>query len=211
MIAALQLASIYTQGISKYLGELSGQSISIHEERMNIMHPSKNVHPGNDYKNQVRICSVPVSTIIPLRHCELRQGLPLETARFPGDNLPDSLHFALFYPVPENCDITDLVGCSPLVTSCASCVLNTYDGEPAWQLRGMATAKEHQGKGFGGLLLQVIETDPLIHAKTHRLWCNARKVAIPFYEKHGWMTTGEFFDIPLAGTHIIMTKEVQPC
>src|SRR2546421_12182576 len=66
-----------------------------------------------------------VEEIIPLRHRILRAGLPIEEAHFPGDRDPATCHVAAF-------DGSEAVGC-------ATFVLNQWNGEPAWQLRGMAT------------------------------------------------------------------------
>jgi hypothetical protein len=40
------------------------------------------------------------------------------------------------------------------------------------------------------------------------LWCNARVVAVNFYEKQGLAKMGESFDIPQVGEHYVMFKEI---
>jgi len=39
------------------------------------------------------------------------------------------------------------------------------------------------------------------------LWFNARTVAVPFYEKHGFATRGDEFEIPGVGPHYVMWQE----
>jgi predicted GNAT family N-acyltransferase len=39
-----------------------------------------------------------------------------------------------------------------------------------------------------------------------RLWCNARTPAVGFYERHGWTTVGEEFDVPPIGPHYRMVR-----
>jgi predicted GNAT family N-acyltransferase len=147
----------------------------------------------------ITICRVSIDAIIGLRHRLLRAGLPAEAAQFPGDNEVSTWHIGLFYPgSPEN---------APLV-SCASFMLNSYKEAPAWQLRGMCTDTEYQGRGFGGKLIECAEAAIVEGSSVRRFWCNARVPAIPFYERHGWMVDSEEFDIPTAGPHRKMVKKV---
>jgi len=145
----------------------------------------------------ITICRVSIGAIIGLRHRLLRAGLPAEAAQFPGDNDTSTWHIGLFYSgFPEN---------APLV-SCASFMLNSYKEEPAWQLRGMCTETDHQGKGLGGKLLACAEAAIIENSKVRRFWCNARVPAIPFYQRHGWIVDSEEFEIPTAGPHRKMVK-----
>jgi hypothetical protein len=43
----------------------------------------------------------------------------------------------------------------------------------------------------------------------HLLWCNARLPAVGFYEKQGWITISDTFEIPTAGPHRKMKKEIR--
>src|SRR5579862_4992216 len=88
--------------------------------------------------------------IVDLRHVVLRAGLPKESAIFPGDELPSSYHFGIFTTV------------QPAVTvGCATFHLNSWEAQPAWQLRGMATAQIARGRGLGRLLLEQAEKELL--------------------------------------------------
>jgi len=153
-----------------------------------------------DVAKGTTICRVSINEIIDLRHRLLRAGLPLEAAQFPGDKDASTWHVGLFYSFPPDEN-------APLV-SCASFMLNSYKEEPAWQLRGMCTDAPHRGRGFGGRLLDCAEAAIVENSKVLRFWCNARVPAIPFYERHGWVVDSEMFDIPTAGPHRKMVKEV---
>jgi len=144
----------------------------------------------------ITICRVSVEVIIDLRHRLLRAGLPKEAAQFPGDDAPSTWHVGVFASSEEN---------APPV-SCASFMLNSYQGETAWQLRGMCTDTQHQSKGFGGKLLAAAEGAIVEGSNVRLFWCNARVPAIPFYEKHAWKIDSEVFDIPTAGPHRKMVK-----
>jgi ribosomal protein S18 acetylase RimI-like enzyme len=76
-------------------------------------------------------------------------------------------------------------------------------GVTAWQLRGMATAPEARGMGFGrALALACIAFARENGARL--LWCNARTAAARFYRKLGFETLGEEFEIPDVGPHFRM-------
>jgi predicted GNAT family N-acyltransferase len=132
-----------------------------------------------------------VSEIIPLRHRILRAGLPIEEATFPGDDSPTTHHAAAFDNGNSIC--------------CATFVLNTWDNQPAWQLRGMAPDAAWQSRGLGAAVLSfaialVREASPV-----PLFWCNARIGALSFYQRQGWQIRSELFEIPTAGLHRKMT------
>ena len=136
-----------------------------------------------------------VEELISLRHEVLRHGLPRDAAIFDGDDAPTSRHYGAF-------DNGTAVGCATLM-------LNQWDGEPAWQVRGMATDERFRGRGLGAALLRMAEAELLGERSPVRvLWCNARVPAIRFYEKLGWAVRCEPFDIPTAGPHVKMTKRL---
>ena len=133
---------------------------------------------------------VSVETIIPLRHRMLRQGMPLDSARFPGDDAPATLHFAA----------TD----NGVAICCLTLMAAEWDGRDAWQLRGMATASEHQGLGVGRTLFAHAMSEARRRNPAWLMWCNARVSAIGFYERVGWGVVSEEFEIPSAGPHVKM-------
>jgi GNAT superfamily N-acetyltransferase len=125
--------------------------------------------------------------ILDLRHKVLRPGKPLESAEFPGDEQPGTLHFAAW-------DHGRMVVCLTLMRS-------VWDGAKAWQLRGMATDTAAQGRGHGTALMRFAMEDAAREGWSDVFWCNARLAAVPFYERNGWRIASERFDIPLVGPH----------
>ena len=136
-----------------------------------------------------------IAEIFDLRHAELRTGMPRETARFEGDDGATTLHFGAFLHDGAN-------------IGCASFMLNSWEGEPAYRLRGMATRKDWVGRGVGAQLLEagvetILRTTPI-----RLLWCNARTAAVGFYEKQGWRVVSGEFSVPTVGPHYRMTRRL---
>jgi GNAT superfamily N-acetyltransferase len=134
--------------------------------------------------------------VIPLRHAILREGLPVETARFDGDDEPTTVHL-----VAERRGA--IVGCVTIVRR------PWHDGQ-AYQLRGMAVDPSAQRAGVGRRLLAEVEAFVRGEGFTSQLWCNARVPAVPFYEAMGCRREGDVFDIPTAGPHVRMHKRLRP-
>jgi GNAT superfamily N-acetyltransferase len=141
-----------------------------------------------------------VEEIIDLRHAVLRQGLPRSEAIFEGDHAPTSRHYAA---------VSDAGGAA---VCCATLHPVPWEGEPAWQLRGMATMPQFRGRGIGRELMALIESDLLAGGPDvpRLLWCNARVPALGFYRGRGWHVISEQFDIPTAGPHFRMLKRLTP-
>ncbi|MBA3686395.1 MAG: GNAT family N-acetyltransferase [Planctomycetes bacterium] len=148
----------------------------------------------DDSSQVLAIATVPVAFILPLRHAVLRPGLPAESARFGIDDLPATVHLA------------GMLG--QQVVCCATFTPMPYAERPACQLRGMATAPEHRGRGFGASVLRAGERICLAEAATVLLWCNARIGAVPFYQGQGWQIASAVFDIAGVGPHHVMHKLV---
>ena len=143
----------------------------------------------------VKVRRAEPAEVIDLRHRILRAGLPRDTAIFPGDGDPAARHF-----VAETID-GRIVGTLTLH-------LNSWEGQPAWQLRGMAVDPALQRAGIGAQLLLAAEQSVRNESPTRQLWCNARVPAAGFYEKHGWTVVSEPFDVPTAGPHVKMIKRL---
>ena len=146
-------------------------------------------------EEMIQIRRVPVDEIVDVRHEVLRHGLPRESAIFEGDSDSDARHYGAF-------EQGRLIGCATLHK-------NRWEGEPAWQLRGMAVAQSHRGTGVGRQLLDFIEADLRSHNGALLLWANARVPAVPFYEKLGWRVVSEVFEIPTAGPHRKIRKRLE--
>jgi N-acetylglutamate synthase-like GNAT family acetyltransferase len=150
-------------------------------------------------QSSISIRRADLSEIIHLRHVILRAGLPREEAIFGGDELPDSRHYAAATNGHD--------GSAPVIVACATLHLNTWADAPAWQLRGMATDPSIRKTGVGAALLRFMETDLNEHP-VRQLWCNARVPAIGFYRRMGWMVVSDIFEIPTAGPHVRMVKQL---
>nr|WP_262710720.1 GNAT family N-acetyltransferase [Algibacter onchidii] len=81
----------------------------------------------------------------------------------------------------------------------------TIFGPNQYQLRGMAVLEEFQGRGLGTKLLKFGE-NILKEKNIDIVWCNAREIAVPFYNKNNYKTTGEPFTIQSIGIHYVMCK-----
>jgi len=120
----------------------------------------------------------------------LRPGRPVETAYFDGDDDADTVHLAAMLDGAE-----EVVGCATLMR-------RPWGGEPAWQLRGMATRADLARRGVGSAVLRAAED----LAGGALLWCNARLAAVPFYAAGGWTIASDEFDIPGIGPHHVMIR-----
>jgi GNAT superfamily N-acetyltransferase len=163
---------------------------------------------------QLRI--VNSSAIIDLRHKILRAGMPRESAVFEADELPGTIHVAAFEHSPDDSTDQSTAGShehSPLdpnrLVGCASINHGTWEGQPAWQLRGMAVETHLQRSGVGRLLLLEVERLVRLDQFSRKLWCNARLVAIGFYQRNGWTIASDRFEIPTAGPHHRMIRTVE--
>lgn len=138
--------------------------------------------------------SVLAATVRPLRHAVLRPGQPATASAYPQDEVPDTLHLAAY----------DDVGA---VVGCATFFPEPLDGEPAWRLRGMATAPAVRGQGYAGEMLArgIVE---LRERGVPLLWCNARTSAVGFYERFGFERRGAEFDLPLLGPHYVLVLAI---
>ena len=124
----------------------------------------------------------------PLRRAVLRKNLPNEPHEFNGDFDESTFHLGFY----ENDEIIGIVT-----------ILK--NGKIA-QLRGMAVADLHQGKGVGKQL--VLEAEVILKKENFsRIWMNARENAVPFYEKLGYRIEGDLFVIKPIGFHYLMSKE----
>lgn len=122
-----------------------------------------------------------------LRYEILRKphGMPPSDTAFPGDEDESTLHLLALSEA-------ELIGCSTLF----------IDDSDAIQLRGMAVALNWQRRGIGHRMVETAQDIASFKVKT--LWCNARFSALGFYERHGWVQSGSFFDVPGIGQHIVM-------
>lgn len=143
----------------------------------------------------IALRQVHAADVLDLRHGVLRAGLPRDEAIFDGDDDPTTLHFAACL--------------NPLrIVGCASFMLNSHEGQPAWQLRGMATDPQFRNLRIGGALLDAAENVLRQTSPLRLLWCNARTPALRFYQRQGWTPISDIFEIPTAGPHVRMIRHL---
>ena len=107
----------------------------------------------------------------------LRADTPSRMVMFDGDDRPGTVHLG--------------VRDGTIVIAVSTWIPSTYNGEPAVQLRGMATAKDLQGRGVGAAVLEAgcaraAKVAPLV-------WARARDAALDFYLRHGFAIDGDGF------------------
>ena len=118
---------------------------------------------------------------------------------YDGDDEPGTTHFGAFQAE----DRQQPIGIVTLSRE-------PMPGDPAAddaRLRGMAVAPAAQGAGVGRLLVQRC-IDAAARQGAKRLWCNARVSAMGFYEKLGFVTHGDEFEIVPIGPHFVMSVAV---
>lgn len=124
----------------------------------------------------------------------MRQGEPIESCVFDGDDLETTCHLGLYFH-------NKLIGVSSFFKTQHPAINSLFQ----YQLRGMAILKEHQGLGIGNLILKYGE-NILKQKNTQTIWCNARENAATFYKKNNYLVSGDLFDIPNIGLHYLMFK-----
>lgn len=143
----------------------------------------------------IEIRAIEAKETYPIRKDELRKNVSL-SHKMVGDEEPDTLHLGIFVE-------GELGG----IVSLMKASIPDFKDEPQYQIRGMATASRHQGKGFGKKLLE--EAEKRLKAKgVEFIWCNARVVALDFYLKMGYEIYGPVFELPEIGPHYRMYKRL---
>lgn len=146
----------------------------------------------------VRVDRVAAPTTYPLRQRVLRPHQTLDQLALPGDDDPETAHFAAL----------DEAGA---VVGTASVRREAPAWDPAdvraWRLRGMATDEDRRRSGVGQRVLAAA----VAHVGDRGggvLWCHARLGAVPFYEHCGFVVHGEPFEEPDIGPHVAMWRLV---
>jgi GNAT superfamily N-acetyltransferase len=131
-----------------------------------------------------------------VRHPVLRNGKPIESCHFEGDDWPTTKHFGYF----EN---GDLLG----IASVFEARNDDFDPSKQLQLRGMAVVQNQQKKGIGEQLVRHSERYALQNNYL-LIWFNARESAVGFYQKLGYQTEAGPFEIAGVGIHYKMFKKL---
>jgi len=134
---------------------------------------------------------------IPIRNIVLREGkMPPGQPRFPSDDVEGIFHVGYY--------AGDELAC---VASFHPESYGEFHGT-GYQLRGMATLEAYRGKGFGNQLLNFA----IVYLRGQRanyVWCNARKIALRFYESIGFEIISDEFEVPGIGPHRVMYLKIQ--
>ncbi len=78
-----------------------------------------------------------------------------------------------------------------------------FEQEKQYRLRAMATFPKVRGEGFGQRVID-FAINELKNRNEEILWCDARKLALGFYEKMGFTIIGDYYDVPKIGPHKLM-------
>lgn len=124
-----------------------------------------------------------------LRYKILRHPLGLHYAMSDLKNEKNDVHFGAF-------DDEVLLACLVL----------TLLPDNVFKLRQVAVDDVQQGKGVGKALQQFAERYA-IDKGCRKMVCNARKIAVPFYEKQGFVKLGEEFE-EVGISHLYMEKSL---
>ena len=130
----------------------------------------------------IQINKISAQETFPIRLEVLRKNIPLPF-EFNGDFDEDTFHLGAF----EN---NQLIAVASFMKA-----NNSHIKGEQYQLRGMATLETHQGIGAGKLMMENA-FEILKELKVDCLWCNARLMAVPFYEKLGYKTVYTRKDYP---------------
>ena len=108
------------------------------------------------------------------------------------DDRPDAIHLAAYHNdvIVGVCSLFEMH--SPKLTD-----------NKQYRLRAMATHPSVRGKGAGRMLVE--QALSIVESSGYDvLWCDAREVALGFYEQLGFERIDEWYDIPNIGKHQFM-------
>jgi len=136
---------------------------------------------------------VPPAEVLPLRSLVLRNGMPEQLCRFHEDEWAETFHLGVIDTRDEQ---------PKSILTAFPKKWPSLEGE-GYQLRGMATHPDFQGMGLGAKLVRFLIAY-LKEQGADYIWCNARMVAFPFYQKIGFQFLSDEFEIPEVGLHRAM-------
>lgn len=83
-----------------------------------------------------------------------------------------------------------------------------FKEEKQYRLRAMATSPEVRGQNYGKAIIN-FAIEKLKNKGVELLWCDARKIALGFYEKMGFNVIGDFYEVRNIGPHKLMYKLIR--
>jgi predicted GNAT family N-acyltransferase len=132
-----------------------------------------------------------------LRHKVLWQHLPsMDVCIIDIDNRDDAFHVGVFQD--EN-----LIS----VGSFFQMSSPRLQQHQQYRLRAMATDPDYRRMRAGERLI-AFACEELRTRQVEVLWCDARLLAVPFYESIGFTKFDDVYEVPLIGPHHFMWKEL---
>ena len=142
---------------------------------------------------ELSVVEISAADTYPIRLEVLRNDTPSQELGFDVDELPGTFHLGVR-------DGVRLVAISTWAP-------RPHRGEPAIQLRGMATLPDVQGRGVGAMLLEA--GCARAATKAPLVWARARDTALEFYLRHGFTIDGEgFVDESTGKPHHVITRRL---
>lgn len=142
-----------------------------------------------------KITLISAEQTLDLRSRVLRPGQSIENCKYSEDNDQTTFHFGAVENNQIICNGTFIQQGHTLFTT----------AQRPFRLRGMATDPLYQRQGLGRLVIE----EALLELKNRQadlLWFNARTSAEIFYQKLGFLTIEDIFEIPTVGPHKVMYK-----
>ncbi|CAB4893034.1 unannotated protein [freshwater metagenome] len=130
----------------------------------------------------MHIIEISTTDTYALRLAVLRENTPTTNVSFPEDDWPGVTHLG----------VVDLAGAIVATSSWVPRECAEHPGRRGVQLRGMATSKDLQSNGVGGLLLEA-GVQRHTEAGFELMWAKARDAAMGFYLRHHCEVLGEGF------------------
>ena len=144
----------------------------------------------------VHVTELTVEEVRPLRRTVLRAGMQTQDVAWPGDEVAGTFHLGIVE--------------GGRVLAVSTWIPSELDGEPAVQIRGMATTAESQGAGLGAALI-VAGCARVAATGTAVIWANARDAAMAFYLRNGFEAVGDgWIDETTLLPHHRVVRRLQP-
>ncbi len=134
---------------------------------------------------------------MPLRQLILRSEQPEASSIFPCDDHPKAKHVIAIRH-------KHLVGVGSILPEGRNGELSGK----ALRIRGMAVLPENRREGIGEMILDALLEYACGELAVGAVWCNARVPAKGLYERAGFVTIGEAFELPDIGPHVLLEVEI---
>jgi len=141
----------------------------------------------------IDVREIPAVQTRPLRHLVLWPHIEKEEdCNIDIDLREDAVHFAAF-------DGEKIVAVASLFEMSS----HKIKFENQYRLRAMASHPDYRGRHAGQAIVRAA-IEYVEKAGGEVLWCDARKVALGFYEKLGFERIDEWYEVPKIGPHQFM-------